>query len=216
MKARAIYRLIGIALGLANALPASAETLPPKNECTGDKRFAAIVGHIADITRRRDGAGFMALVAPNVQIDFGGSEGKQAFAKVWHLDRGAKSAFWAELDTMLKLGCAVEKDWAAFPYLFARAPETDDVFSQYLVTGTNIAMRSSPRAGSKKIATLNWDVVTAASQDSTDANGWRHVTRSDGTRGYVSDRFLRSSVDYRLIIGFVRGKPMITHFIAGD
>lgn len=213
---RVIRNAILIAFGFAITSPISAKTLRPRNECAANKHFATFTRRIANVVQRRDAAGFVALLATNVQIDFGGGEGKKAFAQVWHLDRGAKSPLWTELDAMLKLGCAVEKDWAVFPYIFARAPEAEDVFSQYLVTGANVAMRSAPRVESRKIATLNWDVVTAASQESTIANGWRHVTRSDGTAGYVNERFLRSSVDYRLIVGIVRGQPMITHFIAGD
>lgn len=214
MNAKSLHAVF-IGLCLLTALPASANILPPKNECRGDKQFGPISSKIVAAAQQRNTKALMALLAPDVQIDFGGSKGKQAFARLWHIDRGAKAPLWDELDAMIRLGCAVEKNWAAFPYLFARAPETDDPFSQYLVTGRSVAMRASPHVRSRKIATLNWDVVTAL-EESKNKVGWRHVVRSDGTKGYVSENLLRSSVGYRLIIGFVRGKPLITHFIAGD
>jgi hypothetical protein len=211
-----------LTLALLVSLPAiaSAATIPPRDECAASKSYAPITREIITIAQTRDTQRLLALIAPDIRLDFGGGEGKALFVETWRLDRGTESPIWAELDKIVRLGCAVEDDWAAFPRYFVRAPASGDVFAQYLAVGTGIAMRAAPRTTATQVATLAWDVVTLVDGDASDDTGnpltWLRVQRADGMTGYVKADYLRSVTDYRLIVGMVDGKPLITHFIAGD
>jgi len=116
---------------------------------------------------------------------------------------------------MLPLGCARDKDARIIPSLAIQFdPDSDQqVFEAMVVTSPGAKLRRGPEPDSPSLAILSWDVVTAVDQ----AGGLQTKVRlADGREGYMLDTELYGPLDYRMIVEKLRGKWMITAFVAGD
>ena len=71
------------------------------------------------------------------------------------------------------------------------------------------------------VATLSYDIVKFADQSARPAgeavpDGWVKIIMPAGHEGFVSSRYVRSPIDYRIAFIKKDGKWSITHFVAGD
>ena len=148
-------------------------------------------------------------------MNFGGASGPKAFEEAWDFDPRSNDSIWTRLRQMLPLGCARDKDARIIPSLAIQFdPDSDQqVFEAMVVTSPGAKLRRGPEHDSPSLATLSWDVVTAVDQA---GDLQTKVRLPDGREGYMLDAELYSPLDYRMIVEKLRGKWMITAFVAGD
>ena len=206
-----------LALLLAAEPPAEARVrLPPVDECSTDASFVAFRTALNEAVDRRDRDALLALVADNIEVDFGGGAGRNHFAQTWELDRPADSRLWDELGQALRLGCVRDPEGGYFisPSFSAEELENADPFETALAIrpGTEFLAAIAHTGG--VVALLDWDVVTVPDWDFEAP--WQRVVLGDGHTGYVRTQDLRSLLDYRAFFGRVNGEWRLVTFIAGD
>ena len=199
------------ALFLAGATP---DRLPPIDQCSSDPAFQRFKSELSDIVARRDQAKLLALVADDVLVDLGGGVGQTAFMAAWNLDGPRTSDIWAELATLLRLGCTHDDGGFLMPSLFEQAGSAIDTLDTYIATIPGSPLRVEPRADSPAIATLDWDVLKM--ETVSDDQQWYLLSLPDGRRGYVRPGEVRIPLEHRLFVGKVGGALKITALVAGD
>jgi hypothetical protein len=209
--------ILSLLAAVAAASAVAERRLPPVDQCASDPGFVAYRNELLSAIERRDREALLALLADNIQVDFGGDPGREYFARAWALDRPQASPLWDELRQALSLGCARDPagEYYASPSMYL-ADETifPDPFTAAVAIRPDAQLRAAPGAGSALVATLNWHVLTVPEWDRESA--WQQVELADGRRGYVRSEDLRSPVDYRAIFERVDGRWRMVYFIAGD
>jgi hypothetical protein len=192
-------------------LPAAvgATPLPPRDECSGDAGFIAFRAKLFDAVTRKDANALLALTDDNVRLGFGGNDGKAAFR-----ENLKKPEPWAELAKLPRLGCAADGSRYAIPHLFLRIGDRD-AFDTFLAAGTGIALRAAPRVSGRRIARLDWELLTLVPATGN-SGAWLRLRTDGGRTGYVRRDLLRSPVDYRALFEKSGGQWRMTAFLAGD
>ena len=191
--------------------------LPPVDQCAADPSFAAFRDALLAAIGRRDRDALLAIVADNIEVDFGGGAGRDYFASAWQLDRPETSRLWDELGAALRLGCARDPEGEDYysPSMFVAGEGVfEDPFTAAVAIRPGAELRAAPEASAALVATLDWDVVTVPEWDGEAA--WQRVVRADGRGGYVRSEDLRSPIDYRAAFQRVDGRWRMVAFIAGD
>ena len=205
---------------------ATAETrkLYPVDEGAKDASFKAFRNKLIEAVKQRNTRFVLSVLHPRVQLSFGGHAGQKDFLEMWKPD-SSDSRLWNELSTVLSLGGTFSKSegkrvfWA--PYTFSAFPDDLDGYEYASIVGENVRVRSQPNTTASIVTNLSYDIVKATfpvSDNSRegDVPGWVRVVVPDGRNGYVASRYIRSPIDYRLGVERIRGKWLITYFIAGD
>jgi hypothetical protein len=200
-----LVALLGCALatGSAGAANGQRSQYLPKDECLHVRGYVDLRRRFEDIVRRKDAKALYAMVYPNITLEIGGASNKQEFFRHWQLDRGQASPVWAELDSILRLGCYAESDrQVMMPQFVIHDPHwgPDRTSEKALVLGEGVNLRASANPGSASKGVVSWEFVELADEGAS--NGWSLVKTRDGRSGYVRDDFLRYYLDYR--IGFIR------------
>lgn len=123
---------------------------------------------------------------------------------------------------MLALGGSSQAEGAfAAPYVYCRWPEAIDAFQHVAVLGTDVRVRAEPRVGSSVLAALSFDIVRLSSTGRSrltpaQAKEWIAVELRGGRTGYISSRYVRSSIAHRALFNKVNGRWRMTAFVAGD
>ncbi len=199
----------------AAAPPATVQRrLPPVEACGGDPSLRAFRAELAAAVAARNKARLLALVADDIMVDFGGGSGRAAFAAAWKLDRAEASLLWAELGEVLRLGCAREGDTFYAPSLFAQLGDDEDPCELVVAVKPGSPLLAAPRAGSRIVKRLDWDLLTLVDWDGT--GDWLPVKLADGRTGYVRRDQVRSPLDHRAVFRKARGRWRISAFVAGD
>ena len=212
-------RVLALSLATLGLVATSAQAFPPKlppvDECSSEPGFSTFRQHLNDVVARKDREALLAMLAPNVAVNFGGSEGPKAFAEAWGLDRAGESEIWPLLRKILGLGCAVSEEGFAIPSLTMQfEPEEDeDLFDKFVVISPAATLRSGPEPGSRPIGKLAWDVVKAVDQS---RGAQTKVRLQDGREGWLSSAELYNPAYYRMFLRKRDGKWVIAAFIAGD
>jgi len=203
-----------------------ARKLLPVDEAAKDPTFKAFRDALIDAVKRKDTQFILGVVAPNILNDFGGGNGIQNFKTKWRLGKTEESKLWAELDTVLSMGGSfrVEEGKKTFwaPYVYSAWPDEFDCGEDaqcYAVTGDHVNARREPSSTAPIVASLSYDIVKSKIEDTGSKktpDGWIKVIVPGGATGYVATRFLRSPGDYRAGFAKVKGKWLMTAFIAGD
>ena len=190
--------------------------LPPVDQCTAEPGFSVFRDALKRSVDARDGDALLALLAPDVLVNFGGETGRDAFARQWDLTAGSPDELWTQLAKILALGCARSNTTLVMPALALQfdSDSDEDVFDKLVVTSSVAELRAAPDPASARIARLSWDIVTALERRHQD--DWVKVQLADGRRGWVSARQLRSPLDYRATVEKRDGRWMISAFVAGD
>ena len=188
--------------------------LPPVDQCSRDPGFKAFRASLESAVARRDGDAFLKLLAPDVLVNFGGENGKAAFAKQWEV-KSRTSPLWAQMAKVLLLGCARIDKARVMPSLAGQFDGDDDVdvFELSVVTAPRARLRKTPAVDGALIATLAWDVVRPIANE---GDAWTKIRLKDGREGWLRADELRSPLDYRAVAEKRNGKWMITAFVAGD
>jgi hypothetical protein len=203
-----------------------ARKLPPVDEASKDPTFKTFRDALIDAVKRKDTQYILGVLAPDILNDFGGGNGIQNFKSKWRLGKTEESKLWAELDTVLSMGGSFRVDegkktfWA--PYVYSAWPDDFDCGEDaqcYAVTGDHVNARREPSSTAPIVASLSYDIVKSKIEDTGSKKtpeGWTKVIVPGGGTGYVATRFLRSQLDYRAGFAKVKGKWLMTAFIAGD
>ena len=205
--------LAAVSLTAASSPPPA--KLPPVDQCSAEPGFGAFKETLKQAVERRDGDALLALLAPDVLVNFGGETGRDAFARQWDLKAGSPHELWQQLTDILALGCARTGSALIMPSLAAQFDSDDEgVFEKLIVVSPAAELRAQPAADSDRIQSLSWDVVTGLERRRED--DLVKVRLADGREGWIAGRLLRSPLDYRAVIEKRGGQWMITAFVAGD
>ncbi len=202
------------------AIAAPAGQYPPGDECAAIRDFAPVRAALKKAVATRNAVALLNITSPTIVWGFGDVNGtRSTFASHWGLNDPKKaktSAIWAEMDAVMKLGCAVDDGMIAMPHMFWRLPANDIGPATFLVTGTRVNLRAAPDLKARVLGALSWEVVEDMGGDEKGAAGWRKVRTKDGRQGYIRQDFLRDGYDYRIIFAREKGRWRITAFVAGD
>ena len=210
--------MTGAALALAALLPLAGSAhalprqLPPLEQCSGDRGFTQFRNRLKQVVARKDRAALLAMLAPDVLVNFGGSTGRGEFAKAWSFDPSEYGNVWNQLQTMLKMGCARDGGSRIIPSLSMQVDENSD--EDWVVVTPPGAMIFKWVGNEIDYSEVRmWTVATVTSRVSDTMTG---VKLPDGRDGSISDDLLYEPTGYRMIIEKRRGRWMITAFVAGD
>lgn len=193
--------------------------LYPVDDGQKDASFNSFRERLLKAARERDQKYLLSVIDPKIKWGFGGDDGVAGFRRHWKLD-GDDSELWNELTNVLSLGGTFSTNegrrefWA--PYTFSRFPDDLDAFEYAAITGKDVRVRAEPNRDAPVVANLSYDLVKAQFPEEGGPGEWAKVTIPGGKPGYVAKNFVRSPVDYRACFRSVKGKWLMTVFIAGD
>lgn len=175
-------------------MPPPVERLPPKLQAARDALRA--------IVARKDMAALVAHVRPESKLDFGGTSGPAGFREKWDANQETRQALWRTLEGILALPGVPAEDGLAYcsPYVFcADLPGDFELYDALVVLGSDVAVRARPSRDAAVLRRVDHAIVNRTYVAGVEnAPGWSAVTLADGTSGYVSTRWIRDVVDFRL------------------
>jgi hypothetical protein len=206
-------RLFVLALLLVIAVPAKAlpRILPPVDQCRSDARFTAFRTRLKQIVAKRDRAAFLALLAPDVLVNFGGGTGRKAFEDEWKFDPTEYGNLWDQLGIMLKMGCARDGGSRIIPSLPMQVEQ--DFAEEWVVVLPGAKLYRETGVESADPGTEPWAVAVVTSRESDTLTG---VRLPDGREGFIADDRVYEPIGYRMIVEKRAGRWLITAFVAGD
>lgn len=211
---RPIALVLFALLPAASAAPPFPARLPPVHQCNSDSSFARFHKKLTQAVAQQDRNQLLALLAPNVLVDFGGASGRDEFAKHWSFDPREYGNVWSQLETMLKLGCSNSDGVPLIPSLSGQLDRygADEVFEMRLIL-PGAKLFKQPGEGRSAVPVAAWTLAKA-----TNSGGdlWTGVRLPDGREGFISDGDLYEPLGYRMTVQKLGGKWMITAFVAGD
>ena len=196
----------------------------PKDEADKNPSFLAFRTKLIAALEKRDVKFILGIVDKRIKNGFGGEDGFENFKKQWKI-QNRNSKFWDELMIVVKNGGTFDKqNKNSFyaPYLFTTFPEEIDAFEYQAIFGNNVNLRSKPGVNSSIVASLSYNIVkvdwenSVKSRTNKDDFLWLKVATLGGKKGFVKPEFVRSSIDYRAGFEKIRGKWIMTFFLAGD
>jgi len=185
--------------------------IPPVDQCKGDASFAKFLAGLKRTVAKKDKAAFLALLAPDVLVDFGGGTGPKAFEEEWKFDPREYGNIWDQLGIMLKMGCAKDGGSRIIPSLPMQVDQ--DIAFEWVVILPGAKLYKMVGELSPTPQTTPWTVATVTSRVSDTMTG---VRLPDGRDGYIPDDLVYEPIGYRMIVEKHGGKWMITAFVAGD
>jgi hypothetical protein len=186
----------------------------PHDSGTRRRDFSDFRDRLRRAVVRKDERAISAILHPDIQVDFGGASGPDAFLE--HHVRNQDEDFWKEFGDVLAMGGRfLEPDEFAAPYTFTEFPGDLDGFSCMTVLGAGVRLREAPGATARVLALLDHDIVEAFGEDQRVAD-WVRVETADRRTGYVARRYLRSPLDHRAIFHFDKGRWWLTAYVAGE
>ena len=203
--------LIALAVLLAQPAPV-AERLPPVEQCASEAGFEEFRARLKDVVARQDEQALLAMLAEDVEVNFGGDHGPVLFAANWKFDEAGESHVWAEMEEALAQGCAKSGDYLVAPSFVAQFPAQLDAF-ETLILPPGAQLRSASGEASAEKGPMDWDLARVL-----DGAGetWVEVKLVDGRTGFVRWDQTVNPLDYRLVFE-KRGETwVITAFVAGD
>lgn len=212
--------LFGISLTPATAAEADfAEyIIKPRNVIYGEDA-RQFVKRFRQAVKNKNLPALKKMIDKQGKFSFGGHDGIAGFIELWELDKNPeKSAVWKTLTEVMDLG-GVSKSGKSmmFPYLFTDWPDQYDAFEYGAMTGSRVNLRTKPSLDSQVIRQISYEIVRPIrATDGNTSPDWQKIQTHDQKIGYVSTRYLRSPIDYR--VGFNKGSEgwKMTFFVAGD
>ena len=212
-----------LSLSFINIL-AQERFVTPVDEADKNASFLAFRTKLIQAVQKRDVKFVLSIVDKNIKNGFGGDDGIANFKKQWKI-YNRNSEFWKEFSTVLTHGGTFDKEnKLSFyaPYLFTVFPEDIDAFEYQAIFGNNVNLRAKPDVNSSIVAVLSYNVVQTDWENSVKSKSnqneflWVKIKTLGGKIGYVKPEFVRSSIDYRAGFDKIRGRWIMTFFVAGD
>jgi hypothetical protein len=184
----------------------------PRDTCGDLEGADAFRQQLAEAVRLRDADALVALAAEDIKLDFGGGTGRAELHK--RLTSGEWN-LWEELDELLALGCAANKQGGiTIPWYFEQTIAGVDPMVGMIVTGEDVPLRESPENEGTAARAISWGVVEISNFRPDDP--YQQVKTTEGSQGFIATDKLRSLIDYRLSATSRNGKWSIVSFVAGD
>jgi hypothetical protein len=206
--------------------------LYPKNTVVRNTGVSAFVENLKQVVQSKDTTGLYGYIDEDILNSFGGNGGISEFKQYWNM-AGEGLRIWKILDELLKLGGTLNLDLdsknvvgATWPYTFTEFPDKLDAYDYVIVTGSGVAMRKESSVDSEIITRLSYNILefdnelTYSNPDNPmdeelDEARWFAV-KYNGEIGYMSAKYIRSPIDYRMTIFLTEDGWKITMLIAGD
>lgn len=189
--------------------------LAPRNECSSVAGLGTLHDALRQAAQARDADALLALVDPDVLLDFGGGSGREELRTRL---TAPDYRLWDEIDRALALGCGLSQSvdgerYASWPWYFSKDIIPLDPYEAMIVTAANVPLREGASAQARQIGAVSWDYVRVTEWVDAD---YTPVTTRDGREGFMPTERLRSLVDYRLVANETDDGWRITAFVAGD
>jgi hypothetical protein len=207
------------------SLAAQERRVLPVDEAERDASFKTFRDKLIAAVKKRDAKYVLSIVDPNIKNGFAGEDGIANFRKQWKIT-SADSPLWDELLFVLSHGGAFNQEGRskifAAPYVYSSFPDNLDPFEYSAIIGTNVRLRAKPDVNAAQVADLSYSIVKVDYQNSVESKPnsgiytWLKVETLDGKTGFVSEQFVRSSIDYRAGFEKKRGAWKMIFFLAGD
>lgn len=225
LKLRRIVLLTFLSVLFSFSVSAQERQLLPIDEAGKDASFKAFRDKLISAVQKKDAKYLLSVMDPNIKNGFGDSNGIANFKKHWKID-SPNSEMWEELLFVLTHGGAFQtegknKTFTA-PYVYSNFPENLDAFEYSAITDKNVNLRATPFTSAPSVATLSYNIVkvdyegSVKNKSNTEKYAWLKVETMDGKTGFVPEKFIRSSADYRAAFEKKRGLWKMTFFLAGD
>lgn len=194
------------------------KTIPPRNTVTKNVSADQFVKKLLWIVKTKNLKALMNYISSPILSSFGGDGTIEGFQEQWNLKKNPKkSKLWGELDTVLRLGGVIIGEEMVFPYLFPDWPKGFDAYEYNAIIGSKVNLRKTPSLHSKVIRQLNYDIVFPFNDVCYERKGsWVKIQTHDKKVGYVDQKYIRSAIDYRLIIRKTSKGWRINTLVAGD
>lgn len=209
-------------LGVLANIYAQERFVRPVDEGKRDKSFSEFRNKLIEAVKKRDKKYLLSILDPNIKASFGGDDGIKDFKAMWKID-SSKTKLWDELLKVLSNGGTfIDKKTFAAPYSFNAFPDDLDVFEYQMIFGNNVNLRAKPDLSAKVVTQLSYNIVKVDYEKSVSEGSeeplykWLKITTLGGKTGFVSAEFVRSPIDFRAIFEKIKGKWMMTAFVAGD
>jgi hypothetical protein len=195
----------------------------PVDEAKKDASFFSFREKLIQAVKNKDRKFLLSILDRDVKGSFGGDSGIEDFKSLWKID-SPQTQLWKELLAVLTNGGKFEKPGREFcgPYSFTHFPEDLDAFEYQMIFGNNVNLRAQPDQAAKVLGQLSYNVVKVDYQNSVqdknneDIYTWLKIETLGGRKGFVSAQFVRSPIDYRACFEKIKGKWLMTFFLAGD
>lgn len=198
------------------------QQLKPVDEAAKDPSFFIFRARLIQAVSAKDTEFLISVLAPDVLNSFGGNGGIAEFREMWNPE-DPKSEVWSEFAEILSMGGKVDNEGGergfSAPYFSACFPNELDAIENAAIIGENVRLRKEPSANAEVVGSLSWDIV----QVGTDSHigdpevEWIKVTTLDGKKtGYVSNKYVRSSIGLRAGFSYRSGRWLITSLVGGD
>ena len=198
------------------AAPTRASRLEPIDEGPRRADFVAFRGQLQRSVARHDVPGLLRVVHRDIKNGFGGDDGIEAFRRLWGLEK-PNSELWRELGSVLALGGSFDgTDTFVAPYVFSRWPREFDAFDHVALLGSNVRIRSAPKADAHILETHSFAILRRGRHGGYRRGPWTAVDLPDGRSGFVASDLARSPVDYRAFFTVMDGRWQMTMLLAGD
>lgn len=216
MRLRIPYLLLLLAVCTPSDASAQVARLYPVDEAVQQPDFFSFRARLLQAVQARDTAFLYSTLAPNILNSFGGDGGVAEFREKWRPEEPG-SEVWTVLTQILSLGGSYYSDTLFIaPYTSSSFPGDFDGFEHVAIVGANVRARQQPRASSRVLATLSFDVVRRAEASGAEAGDWSPVQLADGRRAYVAGAFVRSPIDHRAVFVRRQGRWLVRTLVAGD
>lgn len=191
----------------------------PVDEASKNPSLKIFRDNLLKAAKRHDVKYVLSIVDPQIKNDFGGNDGIKHFKSDWKIEN-PKSKFWDEFITVISNGGAFyteapSRGTFCAPYTFMKFPEDVDAFEYSVIFGNNVNLRAEPASDAPVVASLSYNIVKVEATNEINPN-WLKVETLGGKRGFVSAKFVRSSIAYRACFEKIKGKWKMSAFIAGD
>lgn len=206
-------------------------TLPPPPPPSASA--AALEARLRTIVTARDLDAFMALLADDVLVSFGGNGGKAEFAEHWQLSTEAgRGVFWDTIDRLLAHGGwneagGKDDDGAGYPqrltwpWFFTAWPGDADAENAFIVN-EDAPLRAAPHDTAPVLARLpRASVLHGRIEEGEEwpewvGHGWLEVIAPGGGLGFVAQADIVPLLETRMIAVETDKGWMIEALVAGD
>jgi len=189
----------------------------PIDQSSKDISLIKFKNEILNAIEKKDTNFIVSVLDTNILNSFGGNGGIQEFWDMWQIE-DPNTSFWNELKKVFTMGGTFidnNKNMFAMPYLFSIWPEDLDPFTYVAAINKNVELYESPSKKSKIIKKISYEILMLVDFEEEN-NNWKNVMTLDSVYGFIQKDFIRSPIDYRVVLQKEKDKWKIISFVAGD
>jgi hypothetical protein len=207
---------------------------PPRNEAGKDSSLKIFVDTLKAVIGRKDAPALLKMLSPNIQIYFEEKGNTiKGFADEYK-PADTSSQVWGFMSRIVAMGGVFDRDYKTgkpdknifiLPYVAEmniNHEYCDGCNTCLAVVAPDVNVRENTDRLSASVGKLNYDVVKViedpvSKQMGGNSRNWTYIQTFDKKiTGWVRHDLLYSTCDYRMFLQKVKGKWLITTFVAGD